>query len=316
MITLMVPLILAAIWGLPVMAALFPPLAAHEPWLRLLLLLVAPVSFGALYLLVSGTISLPFQRAVIAGKFPRSLSHPVYGPRRVYGLCWTSIYYFTPLYHALLTVPFLRKAMLRLFGYRGSLDFVVYPDTWLRDLPLLRVGDGAYLANKSTIGTNICLKTGEILVDGITVEPGGIVGHLAMLAPGAKIGEGTEIGVGAALGIRVQVHRNSKIGPGCGINHGAVIGADTEIGPLSYIGVRAVIREGLRLPGGSNIPSGAVLSSQEDVARYISSETDLLNSLRERLAQFYQQHAAAGASDNPEPTSRTGKPGPERSDVT
>lgn len=55
-------------------------------------------------------------KAVIPGKFPRSLDHAVYSLRWLYGTMWTAIYYFKPL-----------------------LDFKA----------------GPYLANKATISTNM-----------------------------------------------------------------------------------------------------------------------------------------------------------------
>jgi hypothetical protein len=108
---------------------------------------------------------LPFRKAIVPGKFPRDTGHFVYGPRRLYGLLWTLLYYSGPLYWLILTVKPLKSLVLRAFGYTGSLNFVVYPDTWIRDLPFLRIRDGAYLSNKATIGTNICLPDGTIVVD-------------------------------------------------------------------------------------------------------------------------------------------------------
>ena len=35
------------------------------------------------------------------------------------------------------------RDVFRIFGYRGSMDFTIYPDTWIRDLPLLDFGEGA-----------------------------------------------------------------------------------------------------------------------------------------------------------------------------
>jgi hypothetical protein len=46
----------------------------------------------------------------------------------------------------------------RLLGHRGSLDFKVDPDTWIRDLPLRDLGPGAYVSNRATLGTNMVLS--------------------------------------------------------------------------------------------------------------------------------------------------------------
>ena len=63
---------------------------------------------------------------------------------------------------------------LRLFGYKGSLDVTIYPDAWLRDLPLLDLSPGAYVANRATMGTNMVRPDGTILVDRITVGAGAV----------------------------------------------------------------------------------------------------------------------------------------------
>ncbi len=101
----------------------------------------------------------------------------------------------------------------RLFGYRGQMDFTVYPDTWIRDLPLLKFGKAAYLANRSTIGTNMALSNGKILVDTIEVGENATVGHLTMLAPGVSVGANSEVGAGCEIGIRVRIGSESLIQP-------------------------------------------------------------------------------------------------------
>jgi carbonic anhydrase/acetyltransferase-like protein (isoleucine patch superfamily) len=299
MIAWLVPVFLFLIFGLPLGFSLYPPLAMADPALRFVALCASPLVFTLFFLMISGGLSVPFQKAIIRGKFPRDLKHPVYGPRRLYGLCWTAVFYFSPLYYALLTVPTFRRLLFRVFGYRGNLDFVVYPDTWIRDLPLLEIGKGAYLSNKSTIGTNICLSNGFILVDRVKVDQGVVVGHLAMLAPGAQIEEKAEVGVGVAFGIRSKLGKKSKVGPGCVINHGTSIGDGSEVGTMSYVGVRAVIGDGITLPGGANIPSGAVIRTQEEVATYISSETKVMRERKEGLTTLYSlRMQAEGAKVN------------------
>jgi hypothetical protein len=44
---------------------------------------------------------------------------------------------------------------------------------------------------------------------------------------------------------------------------------------MSYVGLKAVIADGITLPGGSIVPDGAEILTQEDVARYTSSEAGL-----------------------------------------
>ena len=260
-------------FGVPVTVAAAPVVCSHSVALKLAFLALAPITGAVAFVLVAGLLSRIGRRAIVPGKFPRRLSHAVYGPRRLYGLCWTAVYYAGPIYQLILMLPPLRSLMLWLFGYRGSTDVTFYADTWLRDLPLLDIGRGAYLSNKSTIGTNICLQNGDILVDRITIGDRAMVGHLVMLAPGCIIGADAEVGVGVAFGIKAQLGAKSRIGPSCTINHGARIGDGVEIGTMAYIGVGARIADGLRIPEGAIIPSRAVVTTQLDVEKYAVRST-------------------------------------------
>lgn len=290
MIPILVPIILFSIFMVPFGFAMAPVILVNDVIGKIIFLMMAPMTFMCLFLFFSGFLSTPFHGAIIPGKFARDLKHPVYGPRRLYALCWTSIFYSGPAYFVYLSIPFLKKTMFRLFGYKGSTNFVVYPDTWIRDLPLLSVGEGAYLSNKATIGTNICLINGTILVDKVTIDKKALIGHLSMVGPGVFLGESAEVGVGCTLGIRCQVSKKSKVGGGAGLNHGVVVGEKVEVGPMSYVGTKTIIMDGIRIPGGANIPSGVVISNQEDVSKYQSSETMRLKDNVERLSELYRSH--------------------------
>src|SRR5580704_8322470 len=61
-------------------------------------LLCCPFLYAVLFTLVAGLLSIPHQKGIIAGKFPRDVGHRVYFHRRLYGLCWTALFYFKPVY--------------------------------------------------------------------------------------------------------------------------------------------------------------------------------------------------------------------------
>lgn len=122
------------------------------------------------FLVVASVLSLPHQFAVTPGKVRRDVNNPMYFHPRLYGLCWTSVFYNKPVYYVCLTVPFLKWIVFYLFGYRGSMNFTIYPDTWVRDLPILKFEDGVYVSNRATLGTNIVLTNGFLLVGGITLR--------------------------------------------------------------------------------------------------------------------------------------------------
>lgn len=258
------PLYLLLIFGAPFAICVALYTLAPSMIFRLPVLMVMPLLYAVLYLLIAALLSLPHQGAIVAGRFPRDVGHRVYFHRRLYGLCWTTVFYFVPIYHLALSLPVLKTALFRLFGYRGDMEFTTYPDTWIRDLPLLRFGKGAYLSNKSTIGTNIALADGSILVEPVTVEAGGLVGHLAMLAPGVEIRRGAEVGVGVCIGLKSIVGEGAKINPGCSIEHGVKIGAHAKIGSVSYIASAVTVAPDIHIPAGVTIPARTRITTQEE----------------------------------------------------
>lgn len=212
---------------------------------------LAAVAFA----LTAAALSLPYQSSVRPGKMLRDVNASDYRARRLYGLCWTSLYYCKFAYYAVLAVPPLRHIVLRLFGYRGAGEFTTYPDTWIRDLPLLDIGRGAYLSNRATIGTNVVLSNGHILVDRVSVGAGAVVGHLAMIGPGVVVEDDAEIGVGAGIGFSSRVGQGARIGPKATIEHGVQIGPGARIGAASYIGNGCVIGAAVTIPAGAVIPA-------------------------------------------------------------
>lgn len=248
--------IVTAIYAVPAAILLTATCAIPSDALRLLTLLVAaPLGYPTLFVLTAAAISRPHQRAIVPGKFPRDVAHPIYRARRIYGLCWTCVYYNKPLYFLVLSIPALRRMTFRAFGYRGQLDFTVYPDTWIRDLPLLDFGAGAYLANRATLGTNMALSNGTSFVDRITVGANATVGHLAVLAPGVVIGARAEVGAAAVIGIGVKIGERANVQPCAGINHAARIGDGATVGTSAYVGSAAVLDPGVHVAPAAAVPS-------------------------------------------------------------
>lgn len=254
---------------------------------RILVLAITPLVFSFFFVLVASVLSIPFQSSIISGKFRRVSSDAIYSARRCYGTSWCAFFYCTPIYYTVLNLHFVRKWVFYLYGYRGDTSINLAPDAWVRDLPLLKLGPQTYIANKATIGTNMCLAGGTILVDSVVTGNNVMVGHLALIAPGCKLERDSEIGVGSAVGIRVHLGERVKIGPTSMVNHGALLESGTSVGPMSYIGLKVTIGPDLILPSGSNIPDGAELRTQADVAAQFSSETMSLIEERNRLENTF-----------------------------
>lgn len=263
-VRILVPIYLSAIVGIPLAFAAAPLLLAPTNRWRLAMVLLAAPIFCTMYVVVAGLLSGLTLRAIVAGRFPRDLGHEIYGPRRLYALCWTTIYYCGPIYHVVLALPWLKRLTFRLFGYRGSLDFQTYPDTWLRDLPLLSIGKGAYLSNKATISPNMCLKNGKIIVMPVSIGDRTLIGHMTMIAPGVMIGPDSEVGVGVSIGVRVNIGASTLIDHVSAIDHDVTIGDHCTIGTRAYIGRKAVVMSRISIAPGVVVPARRVIASQAD----------------------------------------------------
>lgn len=245
-----VPVFTGLIYGLPVLAVTLPARKLDGGFLVGWLLL-APITFSVIFVLVAGLLSWPYQHLVVEGRFPRDLGTRLYAGRRLYGLCWTAVYYCKPVYFLCLTLSPLKTLMFRLFGYRGSMDFTVYPDTWIRDLPLLDFGPGTYVANRATLGTNLVMQNGDIVVGAIRTGKDCMVGHLTMVAAGTKLGAHVCLGSGCAVGMHTHIKEDVLIGDTAAIDHYVVIGAGSVLGARSWVERRC------RIPAGTVIETGS-----------------------------------------------------------
>jgi len=160
--------------------------------------------------------------------------------------------------------------VFRAFGYKGSLDFALYADTWIRDLPLLDIGRGVYIANKATLGTNMPLINGKISVNKIAIGEGSLIGHLTKIGPGVSIGSNTEIATDCAIGISSRIGNNVRIGSCVTVEHYTSIGSNVQIGGRCYIGSRCKIGDNLKIPSGSIIPGPIKLLSQLELDRFLN----------------------------------------------
>lgn len=257
------------IYGLPTALVVLPILYSPGLWFTALWLIASPLVFAFLFGTIAGLLSLPWQAGIVKGVFPRDVRFPIYALRRLYGICWTSVYYFKPVYSIILSIPFFTAVTFRLFGYKGSLNITIFPDTWIRDLPLLRIDEGVYIANRATLGTNVNLTNGNILVGNVTLKKGALVGHRSNIGLGVTLGEGSEIGINCTIGLHAKIGNNSQIGGASGISHGSRIGNNTEVGVRSFVGTKAMVADNLSLPSDIQVPDECEVKSQSDVKKYV-----------------------------------------------
>ena len=259
------------IYGLPIVAVALPLLYSPALGFTIVWLLCAPLLYAFLFATTAGLLSRPFQAGIIKGVFPRDVRFPIYAMRRLYNICWTSVYYFKPIYSIVLSVPIFKTITFRLFGYKGSMKFTILPDTWVRDLPLLRIEEGVYIANRAGLATNLCLMDGNAMVGNVTLKKGACAGFNSKIGLGSTIGERTEVGIDCITGLHVKIGNDCSIGAASGISHGVKIGNNTIIGVCSFIGTGAVIGDNLNLPSNLNIPDGAVIMTLQEAMRYVQA---------------------------------------------
>lgn len=260
------------IYGLPAAAVVFP--FVYSPGLGFSIgwVIIAPLVYAFLFAVTAGICSLPWQAGIIKGVFPRDVRFPIYAMRKLYGTCWTALYYFKPIYNIVLSIAPFKAIVFRLFGYRGSLNFTLFPDAWIRDLTLLKIEEGVYIANRSTLGTNICTLDGWAKTGNITLMKGSMIGHRATVGLGLRLGEKSEIGVECSLGIHIKIGNESVVGAASGISHGAKIGNGTQIGVRCFVGTGAIIGDNLNIPSNTQIPDKAEVYTQADVMKYVQAE--------------------------------------------
>jgi carbonic anhydrase/acetyltransferase-like protein (isoleucine patch superfamily) len=269
---------------------------------RLLWIAIAPIIFVISFVTIAGLLSRLGVRSIKNGRLKRTLDDSNYMWRRVYSTPWTMLYYFTPVYFLVLTIAPLKKYVFRLFGYQGEVDFVVYPDTWLRDLPVLKVGKQSYLSNKSSIATNICLMDDTILVEGIEIGQKSCVGHGTLIGPGTKMGDGVELGANITSGIRVKYGNGCKVYEICGIHHGTIIEDHAVIEAGTILGLRSRIGQGVRIREASHIHTGVRVMTQDEADQFYSAETGAMTKRRQehsrRLKEKYFAPDHRDAAEN------------------
>ena len=270
--------------SVPFAAAVFPILLAPNLVLRIAVTFLAPFLLIGVHLLLCGLLSWPFRRAVVAGKTPRTLANPLYARRRLHAMCWTYVC-FSPFYYIFLSVTWVKWLMLRLFGYKGSTDFTVYPDVWLRDLPVLTMRSGAYLANRSSIGSNLIQKDGNIYLGAIEIGERAIISHLAMIGPDSLFENDADIGQKCACGVKFKIGERSVVRPCSALDHMSKLGADVEIGTRAFLGIGVKVSDGVKIPPNASIPAKRRLRTQSDVAKHILVETESLRRMRDELME-------------------------------
>ncbi len=207
-----------------------------------------------------------FQQAVNnikVGKFKRGKDNQKYKDRLIYTRELRNYVYNPAIMNTIFSTPEIKLRFFRTFGYKGSIDFTIYPQSWLRDLPLLNIGKGTYLADGILLGTNQVTPDQEWICTG-TID----IGEKCIFDQGCSVGYNSTIGANSiigfevAIGVKNRIGTNVRIGGRSNIAHGCKIGNNVVIPDCCRIGSFSVIEEDVELAEYTDIPAFSLVTKE------------------------------------------------------
>ena len=200
-----------------------------------------------------------FQKVVSnikAGKFIRDRSNADYNDRIVYTKALRTFLYNPAVLNVVFGEQELKEKFFRAFGYTGKVKFTIYPKCWLRDLPLLDIGENVYLGDNILLGSNQVTPDQKNLVVGkIKIGDNCIFNQGCTLAGKSSIGKDGIIGFETAIGFGNTIGDNANIGERVTIGHCNKIGSNVTIGYMCKIGRFCIIEDGVNIEEMTEIPS-------------------------------------------------------------
>lgn len=193
--------------------------------------------------------------AIVPGKVVRKPEDPLYQKRLRY-THELRVFVYNPVFMNLILSNFeLKELFFRTFGYKGNLDFTLYPNAWIRDLPLLDIGEKCYLADGILLGTNRVSIDQKILrVDHVTIGAHTIFDQQCAVGPGTTIGKDCIIGFQSRISAKCSIGDRVRLGEAVSVGSMSEIGADVLIGQGSFISDLVTIEEGAVLPTQTRVP--------------------------------------------------------------
>jgi UDP-3-O-[3-hydroxymyristoyl] glucosamine N-acyltransferase len=207
-----------------------------------------------------------------AGKFVRNREEKDYNDRITYTQELRNYLYNPAVLNVIFGDQALKEKFFRTFGYKGEVNFTIYPKCWLRDLPLLDIGKNVYLADNILLGTNQVTPDQKSLVVGtIKIGDNCIFDQGCSVGGKTAIGQDGVIGFEVAIGFKNKIGDNIKVGERSTIGHGNRIGNDVTIGYMSKIGHFCVIEDGVDIDEMAEIPSYSLVTKEGVFSRRKSS---------------------------------------------
>jgi len=190
------------------------------------------------------------------GLFVRNKEEQDYKDRIVYTKELRNFLYNPAVLNVIFGDQELKELFFRTFGYKGAVNFTIYPHCWLRDLPLLDIGNNVYLADNILLGTNQVTPDQKLLrVGKIKIGDNCIFDQGCSIGGKTTIGKDGVIGFEVAIGFKSRIADNIHIGGRATVGHCCRIGKDVKIGYMSKIGHFCIIEDGVEIDEMTEIPS-------------------------------------------------------------
>ena len=197
------------------------------------------------------------------GKFERDSLSRVYQDRKYYTHQLRWFIYDPSVMNVVLENSLLKKLFFNTFGYTGNLKFTIYPNCWLRDLPLLDIGEDAYLADGIVLGTNQVTPDQKFISVGrISIGNRTIFDQQCMLGYGATVGDQCIVGVRACVGVKSRIGNNTVVSGMATVGHGCKVGNNVNLGERSSVCSFAIVEDGVKLENNGVVPAFAKLTKQ------------------------------------------------------
>jgi len=194
-------------------------------------------------------------KSIVSGHFQRDPDDKLYKGRLYYTKELRKFMYNPPLLNLIFSEQDLKALFFRTFGYKKNLNFRIYPNAWLRDLPLLDIGNNVYLADGIVLGTNqVSQDQRYITVGKIVIGDNSIFDQNVGVGYRTTFGKNCSVGYGTSIGIKNQFGDDCQIEEVVSIGHGSKFGKNVTLGQNTYVGNMCIIEDEVVLKEGTHIP--------------------------------------------------------------
>jgi acetyltransferase-like isoleucine patch superfamily enzyme len=202
-------------------------------------------------------------KTIVGGRFARDPETEIYKGRLHYTEELRKFMYNPALLNIVFSDEQLKSLFFRTFGYKGNLNFRIYPNAWLRDLPLLDIGENAYLADGIVLGSNqVSQDQRYITVGKIKIGANTVFDQNCALGYGTTFGTDCTIGYGTSIGIKNKFGDGCKLGEVVSIGHGSSFGKGVVLDQNVYVGNMCKLDDEVQLASGTNIPHFSHVTSE------------------------------------------------------